>query len=108
VNNAVHFGALDAALAAEALPTLHADSSRTAVSGLSSGASGVPAGSMSWAAAQGFGALGRIDPPSGISKLKVYVFGGTKDQVVHPEVVSATCDFFVPAGVMPRNLERQD
>lgn len=132
-----------AALAAQALPTLHADSSRTSVSGLSSGAfmavqygvaysssvkgigvvaggpyncafvniggimtcmSGVPTGSMSWVAAQGFGALGQIDQPSGISKLKVYVFGGTKDQVVHPEVVAATRDFFVAAGVTPKNL----
>jgi len=132
-----------AAYAADALPELHADASRTSVSGLSSGAfmtvqygvafsssviglgvvaggpyncayvnlggvetcmSGTPSGDMSWVAAQGFASLGQIDPVAGLSKLKVYVFGGTKDQVVYPPVVQATRDFFKAAGVPPKNL----
>jgi len=66
--------------------------------------SGAPSGSLSWAAAQGFASLGQIDPVAGLSKLKVYVFGGTEDQVVHPPVVAATRDFFQAAGLAPKNL----
>lgn len=129
--------------AAEDLPALSADSTRTSVSGLSSGAfmtvqygvafsssvvglgviaggpyncayvnlggilscmSGAPSGNFSWMAAQGFASLGRIDPAAGIGKLKVYVFGGTKDEVVHPPVVASTRDFFQAAGVASENL----
>jgi hypothetical protein len=66
--------------------------------------SGAPSGGMSWAGAQGFASLGQIDPVAGLSRLKVYVFGGTKDQVVLPPVVKATHDFFKAAGVPSRNL----
>ena len=66
--------------------------------------SGAPSGDMSWAGAQGFASLGQIDPVAGLSRLKVYVFGGTKDQVVLPPVVKATHDFFKAAGVPSRNL----
>jgi poly(3-hydroxybutyrate) depolymerase len=132
-----------AARAADALPALHADPSRTSVSGLSSGAfmtvqygvafsssviglgvvaggpyncayvnfggisscmSGQPSGSLSWAAAQGFAALGQIDPVEGLSKLRIYLFSGTRDEVVHPPVVAATRDFFRAAGVPAKNL----
>lgn len=135
--------AMPAVQAAGALPALHADPTRTSVSGLSSGAfmtvqygvafsssvvglgvvaggpyncayvnlggimscmSGAPDGNLSWMAAQGFASLGQIDPVAGVGKLKVYVFGGTKDEVVHPPVVAATRDFFQAAGVTPRNL----
>jgi len=136
-----------AARAADALPELHADPSRTSVSGLSSGAfmtvqygvaysasvvglgviaggpyncafvnfggivscmSGAPSGSLSWSAAQGFESLGQLDPVAGIAKLKVYLFGGTKDEVVHPPVVAATRDFFRAAGVPPKHLAYVD
>jgi hypothetical protein len=70
--------------------------------------SGAPSGSLSWAAVQGFAALGQIDPPAGISKLKVYIFSGTNDQVVHPPVVAATRDFFNAAGVPAKNLVYMD
>ena len=132
-----------AALAANALPTLHAAPTRTSVSGLSSGAfmavqygvafsssvagigviaggpyncafvnfggiltcmSGSPSGAASWAAAQGFASFGQIDPPAGLAKMKVYVFGGTQDQVVRPAAVAATRDFFAAAGVAGSNL----
>lgn len=66
--------------------------------------SGRPSGTASWAAAQGFASLGRIDSVSGLSKMKVYVFGGTRDQVVKPSAVAATRDFFVAAGVPRKNL----
>lgn len=66
--------------------------------------SGEPSGARSWYAAQGFEALGQIDPLSGLSKLKVYVFSGTKDQVVNPPAVAATRDFFRAAGVPAKNL----
>jgi hypothetical protein len=66
--------------------------------------SGVPSGDLSWMAAQGFASLGQIDPVAGLSKLKVYVFAGTKDQVVHPPVVVATRDFFHAAGVPSKNI----
>jgi poly(3-hydroxybutyrate) depolymerase len=131
------------AYAADALPRLNADASRTSVSGLSSGAfmtvqygvafsssviglgvvaggpyncayvnvggvetcmTGTPSGDMSWASAQAFASLGQIDPVAGLSRLKIYVFGGTKDQVVHLPVVQATRDFFRAAGVSSKNL----
>ena len=76
--------------------------------GIVSCMSGAPSGSLSWAAAQGFASLGQIDPVAGLSKLKVYVFGGTKDQVVYPPVVAATHDFFQAAGVTPKNLAYVD
>lgn len=66
--------------------------------------SGAPLGVASLAAAQGFAALGQIDPVAGIAKLKVYVFSGTKDAVVGPLVVRATRDFFTAAGVTRSNL----
>jgi poly(3-hydroxybutyrate) depolymerase len=72
--------------------------------GIFSCMSGAPSGRMSWAAAQGFAALGQIDPVAKLARLKVYVFGGTKDQVVHPPVVAATRDFFQAAGVPAQNL----
>ena len=135
--------AAPAAQAADALPKLHADASRTSVSGLSSGAfmavqygvaysasvmglgvvaggpyncawvnvggiqtcmSGTPSGDASWAGAQGFAALGQIDPVAGLARLKVYIFSGTKDQVVKPSAVKATRDFFKVAGVPAKEL----
>ena len=66
--------------------------------------SGAPLGVASLAAAQGFAALGQIDPVAGIAKMKVYVFSGTKDAVVGPLVVRATRDFFTAAGVTRSNL----
>ena len=78
------------------------------VGGIVSCTSGVPSGNLSWMAAQGFASLGQIDPVAGLSKLKVYVFGGTKDQVVHPPVVAATRDFFHAAGVPSKNLAYVD
>jgi poly(3-hydroxybutyrate) depolymerase len=65
---------------------------------------GAPSGDMSWVAAQGFASLGQIDPVAGISRLKVYVYGGRKDQVVVPTAVKATRDFYVAAGVKKPDL----
>lgn len=66
--------------------------------------SGSPSADMSWSAAQGFANLGQIDPVEGVSKLKVYVFSGSKDPTVVPTVVKATRDFYKAAGVPPKNL----
>ena len=66
--------------------------------------SGRPSGSASWSAAQDFARLGRIDPVANIANMKVYVFGGTQDQVVRPPAVAATRDFFAAAGVAGSNL----
>jgi poly(3-hydroxybutyrate) depolymerase len=74
------------------------------VGGIESCMSGQPSGVLSWSAAQGFASLGQIDPVAGLSKLKVYVFSGTRDDVVRPAVVAATRDFFRAAGVPSRNL----
>ncbi|MEO8936735.1 MAG: depolymerase [Burkholderiaceae bacterium] len=131
------------AFAADALPTRHADPSRTSVSGLSSGAfmavqyavayssgvvgvgvvaggpydcafvttgfttgcrSGTPSGALSLAAAQGFEALGQIDPLRGLSQMKVYLFTGTRDETVRAAVVGATRDFFAAAGVPAKHI----
>lgn len=133
--------------AADPLPSLHADPSRTSVSGLSSGAfmavqfaaayssivvgvggiaggpyncagvnpggivqctSGAPSGGASWLSAQAFTALSQIDPTSGIARQRIYLFSGAMDQVVAPAVVAATRDFFLAAGVLPKNLEFVD
>lgn len=65
---------------------------------------GAPSGDMSWASARGFASLGQIDSVAGISKLKVYIYGGKKDSVVVPTAVKATRDFYQAAGVPKRNL----
>lgn len=66
--------------------------------------SGHPSGASSWSAAQGFSALGQIDPAQGIARQRVYVFGGTQDNVVSPQVVAATRDFYRAAGVPADDL----
>lgn len=70
--------------------------------------SGAPAGTLSWTSAQAFSALGQIDPASGISRLRIYLYSGTKDTVVSPAVVAAARDFFVSAGVPAQSLAYVD
>jgi poly(3-hydroxybutyrate) depolymerase len=60
---------------------------------------GAPLGLMSWTAAQTFALQGQIDPAAGIARQRVYVFSGTKDDVVAPDVMRATRDFYRAAGV---------
>ena len=72
--------------------------------GIVSCMSGAPSGASSWLAAQGFASLGQIDPVDGLSKLRVYLFSGSKDGVVHPPVVAAARDFFKAAGVPAKAL----
>lgn len=72
--------------------------------GISACMGGAPSGEASWLSAQGFAALGQIDPSQGIAKLKVYVFSGTKDETVVPTAAKATRDFYAAAGVPPGNL----
>jgi poly(3-hydroxybutyrate) depolymerase len=69
---------------------------------------GAPSGAASWRAAQEFARLGRIDPVAGLSKMKVYLFGGTQDRVVRPSVVAATRDFYAAAGVAGSDLAYVD
>ena len=65
---------------------------------------GSPSAALAIASANNLAMFNMIDPPSGIARLKVYVFSGTQDQVVYPSVVQATNDFFVQARVAPQNL----
>ncbi|MGU7782627.1 extracellular catalytic domain type 2 short-chain-length polyhydroxyalkanoate depolymerase [Burkholderia sp. PU8-34] len=55
-------------------------------------------------AAQGFAALGQIDPLDGLQRDRIYVFSGTKDTVVYQQAVDATVSFFKEAGVPDGNL----
>jgi poly(3-hydroxybutyrate) depolymerase len=56
-------------------------------------------------AAQGFAALGQIDPLDGLQHDRIYVFSGTKDTVVYQQAVDATVSFFKEAGVPDGNLK---
>nr|WP_241020323.1 PHB depolymerase family esterase [Burkholderia sp. Ac-20345] len=56
-------------------------------------------------AAQGFAALGQIDPLDSLQHGRmIYVFSGTKDTVVYQQAVDATVSFFKEAGVPDGNL----
>lgn len=55
-------------------------------------------------AAQGFAALGQIDPLTSLQRDRIYVFSGTKDTVVYQQAVDATVGFFKGAGVPDTNL----
>ena len=45
------------------------------IGGIQTCMSGVPIGAASLMAAQGFAALGQIDPVAGLARMKAYVFG---------------------------------
>lgn len=55
-------------------------------------------------AAQGFAALGQIDPLDNLKSDRVYIFSGTDDSVVKQVAVDATASFFAYAGVPAENL----
>lgn len=55
-------------------------------------------------AAQGFAALGQIDPLANLGNSRVYVFSGTADTVVRQPAVDATVSFYQQAGVPAANL----
>jgi hypothetical protein len=60
---------------------------------------------MMVAAARGFGFYGEIDPVSNLKQRRIYIFSGTKDQVVYPPAVNATVAFFKGIGVSANNLK---
>lgn len=64
-----------------------------------------PTPSLMVAAAQGFEAAGQIDPLANLKTSRVYVFSGTKDQVVKQQAVDATVGFYKQAGVAAENLK---
>lgn len=67
------------------------------VGGIVTCMSGSPDGAASYAAAQGFAALGLIDPATNLANQKIYMFSGTNDQTVKQTVMNATYDFFQAA-----------
>jgi len=66
---------------------------------------GLPIGALSLTAADGFAALGQIDPVGNIAKQKIYLFSGTKDTVVKQSAMNAVRDFYVAAKVPSKNLQ---
>ncbi|WP_256079633.1 poly(3-hydroxybutyrate) depolymerase [Massilia sp. YIM B04103] len=68
------------------------------------GSSG-PRASAALQFAGAFAEQGRIDSLSGLARQKIYIFSGTKDQVVKQKVVDQTAKFFALAGVKPANLK---
>ena len=63
---------------------------------------GAPMGDASFAAAQGFSALGKIDSTDNLKRSRVYLFSGARDTVVAQPVVDATYRYYLAAGV-PKN-----
>ena len=55
-------------------------------------------------AAEAFANAGQIDSLAGLKNDRIYVFSGTKDQVVYPQAVEATVEFFKLAGVPSVNI----
>jgi hypothetical protein len=48
---------------------------------------------------------GRIDPIADVTKDRVYLFSGTRDRTVVPEIVAAAAQFYEALGVPPENIE---
>ena len=66
---------------------------------------GVPIGSASAAAAEGFAVLEEIDSTENLRRSRVYIFSGTKDTVVVPAVVEATYSYYKAVGVPYSNIQ---
>ena len=75
------------------------------VGGIVTCMSGNPAGAVSYAAAQGFAALGQIDPVSNLANQKIYMFSGTNDSIVKQTVMNAVFDFYQAAQVPAANIQ---
>ncbi len=67
--------------------------------------SGSPIGAQSYEAALGFASLGQIDDPDHLKTQKVYLFSGTKDQVVKQTAMNAVLQFFEDAHVPKANVQ---
>ena len=61
-----------------------------------------------FAGAQELAAAGRIDDPVNLADDKVYLFAGTRDSTVLPEVVASLEEFYALAGVPEANLDFVD
>jgi poly(3-hydroxybutyrate) depolymerase len=48
---------------------------------------------------------GRIDPIAGVQADRIYLFSGTEDRTVVPEIVAAAAEFYKALGVPPENVE---
>ena len=66
---------------------------------------GVPIGSASAAAAEGFATLGEIDSVDNLKRSRVYIFSGTKDAVVAQSVVDATYSYYEAVGVPKSQIQ---
>lgn len=66
---------------------------------------GGPIGAVSFAAAQGFAALGEIDSVENLKRSRVYIFSGTEDAVVAPTVVDGTYSYYQDAGVPENQIQ---
>jgi poly(3-hydroxybutyrate) depolymerase len=55
--------------------------------------------------AREFAKHGLIDPLSSLQNARIYLFSGTRDDVVKPSAVKATVDFFKLAGVRDSNVK---
>ena len=65
---------------------------------------GSPSGAVASAAANGLAGFGQIDDPANIARHKVYLFSGTKDEVVKPTTMNAVADFYRDLHVQGANL----
>lgn len=66
---------------------------------------GSPSATASYYAASGFAALGQIDPVDRIAAQKVYLFSGTKDDIVKQSVMDVVRDFYLTARVPKANIQ---
>jgi poly(3-hydroxybutyrate) depolymerase len=67
--------------------------------------SGSPDGAVSYSAAQGFAALGQIDPVNNLANQKIYMFSGTNDSIVKQTVMNAVFGFYQAAHVPAANIQ---
>lgn len=72
---------------------------------LSTCMTGSPIGAQSLEAALGFSSLGQIDDPAHLKTQKVYLFSGTKDQVVKQTAMNAVQQFFRDAHVPKASIQ---
>ncbi len=66
---------------------------------------GMPSGTASAAAAQGFAAAGEIDSLDTLRRSRVYLFSGTKDTIVGRAVVDATFSYYQAVGVPTSHIQ---
>ena len=66
---------------------------------------GVPNAGVLVAIAQALAGAGRIDPLTGLSGDRIYLFSGTRDNTVTPPVMEAAREFYLEAGAADSDLK---